>query len=58
MHHGGPWPATTDARHTSVGATSIGRWLVPVAYQDWPDELLPAELRRADPLGIPRRTEG
>ena len=58
MHHGGPWPATTDARYTSVGATSIGRWLVPVAYQDWPDDLLPAELQRANPLGISRRTEG
>ncbi len=57
MHHGGAWPATTDARHTSVGATSIGRWLVPVAYQDWADELLPPELQRANPLGIPRRTE-
>jgi NADP-dependent aldehyde dehydrogenase len=57
MHHGGPWPATTDARHTSVGATSIGRWLVPVAYQDWADELLPPELQRANPLGLPRRTE-
>jgi NADP-dependent aldehyde dehydrogenase len=58
MHHGGPWPATTDARYTSVGATSIGRWLVPVAYQDWPDDLLPEQLQRANPLGIPRRTEG
>ena len=58
MHHGGPWPATTDARYTSVGATSIGRWLVPVAYQDWPDGLLPAELQRANPLNIPRRTDG
>ena len=58
MHHGGPWPSTTDARYTSVGATSIGRWLVPVAYQDWPDDLLPAELQRANPLGISRRTEG
>lgn len=57
MHHGGPWPATTDARHTSVGATSIARWLVPVAYQDWADELLPPELQRANPLGIPRRTD-
>jgi NADP-dependent aldehyde dehydrogenase len=56
MHHGGPWPATTDSRHTSVGATSIARWLVPVAYQDWPDNLLPAELQRANPLGIARRT--
>ena len=58
MHHGGPWPSTTDARHTSVGATSISRWLVPVAFQNWADELLPSELQRANPLGIPRRTEG
>lgn len=58
MHHGGPWPATTDARYTSVGATAIGRWLVPVAYQNWPDELLPAPLQAANPLSIPRRTEG
>jgi NADP-dependent aldehyde dehydrogenase len=57
MHHGGPWPSTTDARHTSVGATSISRWLVPVAFQNWADELLPPELQRANPLGIPRRTE-
>jgi len=40
-----------------VGATSIARWLVPVAYQDWADELLPPELQRANPLGIQRRTE-
>lgn len=45
MVHGGPWPATTDARHTSVGTTSIRRFLRPVCYQDWPAELLPAELR-------------
>jgi NADP-dependent aldehyde dehydrogenase len=57
MHHGGPWPASTDARHTSVGATAIDRWLTPVAFQDWPDELLPDELRRANPRQIPRRTE-
>ncbi|RJQ68505.1 aldehyde dehydrogenase (NADP(+)) [Pseudonocardiaceae bacterium YIM PH 21723] len=57
MHHGGPYPATTAAAHTSVGATAIGRWLSPVAYQDWPDELLPPELRAANPLNIPRLTE-
>jgi NADP-dependent aldehyde dehydrogenase len=57
MHHGGPWPATTSAGHTSVGAGAIDRWLAPVAYQDWPDDLLPAELQDANPLGIPRRTE-
>ncbi|MBO3746539.1 aldehyde dehydrogenase (NADP(+)) [Streptosporangiaceae bacterium NEAU-GS5] len=58
MHHGGPWPATTNAQHTSVGATSIRRWLTPVAYQDWPDALLPPELQDANPLGIPRRIAG
>jgi NADP-dependent aldehyde dehydrogenase len=41
QHHGGPWPATTDAHYTSVGATAIRRWLVPVTYQDFPAELLP-----------------
>ncbi|NUT97729.1 MAG: aldehyde dehydrogenase (NADP(+)) [Saccharothrix sp.] len=58
MHHGGPWPATTNPLHTSVGATSIRRWLAPVTYQSWPDALLPAELREANPLGIPRRVDG
>ncbi|MFI9006220.1 aldehyde dehydrogenase (NADP(+)) [Actinosynnema sp. NPDC053489] len=58
MHHGGPWPATTVPLHTSVGATSIRRWLVPVTYQSWPDDLLPAELREGNPLGIPRRVDG
>ncbi|MFE2756775.1 aldehyde dehydrogenase (NADP(+)) [Actinosynnema sp. NPDC059335] len=58
MHHGGPWPATTNPLHTSVGATSIRRWVTPVTYQSWPDELLPAELREGNPLGIPRRVDG
>jgi NADP-dependent aldehyde dehydrogenase len=44
MHHGGPYPATTNPLHTSVGATSIRRWLRPVTYQNYPMELLPAEL--------------
>ncbi|MYR87723.1 aldehyde dehydrogenase (NADP(+)), partial [Streptomyces sp. SID685] len=55
MHHGGPWPSTTAPLHTSVGATAIDRWLVPISYQDWPDDLLPAELQDANPLGVPRR---
>lgn len=55
QHHGGPYPATTNDSHTSVGATAIDRWLVPVTYQDWPDDLLPPELQRANPLGLPRR---
>ncbi|MEU3164051.1 aldehyde dehydrogenase family protein [Streptosporangium sp. NPDC006930] len=58
MHHGGPWPASTAAAHTSVGAAAIRRWLVPTAYQDWPAELLPPELRDDNPLGIPRRVDG
>ncbi|MEW9532246.1 aldehyde dehydrogenase (NADP(+)) [Microbispora sp. NPDC049125] len=58
MHHGGPWPASTTPAHTSVGAASIRRWLTPVAYQDWPDELLPPELRDGNPLGLPRRVDG
>ena len=58
MHHGGPWPATTSPLHTSVGAASIARWLRPVAYQNVPDDLLPAALREGNPLGIPRRVDG
>ena len=45
QHHGGPFPATTSPHYTSVGATAIRRWLIPVTYQDFPDELLPAALR-------------
>ncbi|GLW08500.1 aldehyde dehydrogenase [Microtetraspora sp. NBRC 13810] len=58
MHHGGPWPASTMPAHTSVGAAAIARWLVPVAYQDWPEELLPDALREANPLALPRRVDG
>jgi NADP-dependent aldehyde dehydrogenase len=45
QHHGGPWPATTVPAYTSVGTAAIRRWLVPVAYQDFPAELLPPALR-------------
>ena len=44
QHHGGPWPATTMPAYTSVGTAAIRRWLVPVAYQNFPAELLPAGL--------------
>ncbi|MEO3788753.1 aldehyde dehydrogenase (NADP(+)) [Nonomuraea sp. B10E15] len=57
MHHGGPWPASTSA-FTSVGATAIDRWLAPTAYQDWPEALLPDELKDANPLSISRRVDG
>ncbi|MEU6881194.1 aldehyde dehydrogenase (NADP(+)) [Streptomyces sp. NPDC046712] len=54
QHHGGPYPATTSTS-TSVGATSIERWLRPVTYQSTPQHLLPPELRDDNPLGLPRR---
>lgn len=57
QHHGGPYPATTSTS-TSVGGTAIERWLRPVAYQDTPAALLPAELRDENPLGLPRRFDG
>jgi len=57
MHHGGPYPATTSPMYTSVGVSAIERFLRPVAFQSMPDALLPAALRDANPLGIPR-TEG
>lgn len=54
MQHGGPFPATTDSRFTSVGADGIKRFARPVAFQNWPDHLLPAELQNANPLQISR----
>jgi NADP-dependent aldehyde dehydrogenase len=58
MVHGGPYPATSDARSTSVGATAIERFLRPVCYQDVPAELLPEELRDGNPLGLVRMVDG
>lgn len=52
MHHGGPFPATTDSRFTSVGADGIKRFARPMAYQNWSDSLLPDELKNSNPLGI------
>ncbi len=58
MQHGGPYPATTDSRVTSVGSAAIDRWARPVTWQGFPSEALPAELRDGNPLGIWRRVEG
>jgi len=58
MQHGGPFPATTDSRFTSVGPDAIKRFLRPVSYQNWPDELLPDELKNANPLGVWRTVNG
>jgi 2,5-dioxopentanoate dehydrogenase len=52
MHHGGPFPATTDSRFTSVGADGIKRFARPIAFQNWSNELLPDELKNENPLGI------
>ncbi|POX38040.1 aldehyde dehydrogenase (NADP(+)), partial [Streptomyces sp. Ru73] len=58
MVHGGPYPATSDARTTSVGSLAIERFLRPVAYQNVPDALLPPPLQDANPYRIPRRIDG
>ena len=58
MVHGGPFPATSDSRTTSVGSLAIERFLRPVCYQDLPAALLPEALRDANPLAIPRRVDG
>ncbi len=55
MIHGGPYPASTDSRFTAVGSDSIQRWIRPVSYQNWPDELLPDELKNGNPLKISRK---
>ncbi|MGZ5253112.1 MAG: aldehyde dehydrogenase family protein, partial [Flavitalea sp.] len=52
MHHGGPYPATTDSRFTSVGADAIRRFLRPVCFQNFPEHLLPEELKDDNPLGL------
>jgi NADP-dependent aldehyde dehydrogenase len=58
QQHGGPWPATTSVRTTSVGTAAVDRFLRPVAYQNLPDALLPPALQEANPLGLPRRVDG
>lgn len=58
MVHGGPYPATSDGRSTSIGTLSIERFVRPVAFQDMPDALLPGELKEANPLGIVRLVDG
>lgn len=52
MQHGGPFPATTDSRFTSVGADGIKRFARPIAFQNWENKLLPDELKNENPLNI------
>ncbi|MBL1119689.1 hypothetical protein JK364_46350 [Streptomyces sp. 110] len=56
--HGGPYPATSDARFSSVGTNAINRFLRTIAYQNVPDHALPPWLRNADPDRILRRVDG
>lgn len=54
MLHGGPYPASSDSRFTAVGTHAVYRWVRPLSYQNWPDDLLPAELQNENPLQIAR----
>jgi len=58
MVHGGPYPASTDGRSTSVGTQAILRFARPVCYQDFPDAALPDELKNGNPHGIGRMVDG
>ncbi len=58
MQHGGPYPASTDSRFTSVGPDAIKRFARPISYQNWPDGILPDELKDSNPLGIWRTVNG
>jgi NADP-dependent aldehyde dehydrogenase len=58
MVHGGPYPATSDGRSTSVGSQAIFRFARPVCYQGFPDNALPDALKDGNPLGIWRMVDG
>ncbi|MDU8885097.1 aldehyde dehydrogenase (NADP(+)) [Yeosuana sp. MJ-SS3] len=58
MVHGGPYPASTDSRFTAVGIHSINRWVRPFSFQNWPNNLLPDELKNENPLQISRLVNG
>ncbi|MFE4542824.1 aldehyde dehydrogenase (NADP(+)) [Arthrobacter sp. NPDC056727] len=56
--HGGPYPATSDSKTTSVGTLAINRFLRPVAYQNFPEQLRPAPLQDANPWNVNRLVDG
>jgi len=58
MQHGGPYPATTDSRFTSVGTAAIHRFARPVCYQNFAEKLLPLELQNVNKLRIWRQING
>lgn len=58
MQHGGPFPASTDSRFTSVGPDAIKRFMRPLSYQNWPEKQLPDELRNDNALNLYRTVNG
>ena len=58
MQHGGPYPAASDSRFTSVGTAAILRWVRPVCYQNFPDNALPPELQNSNPQNLMRLVNG
>ncbi|EPO0920063.1 aldehyde dehydrogenase family protein, partial [Acinetobacter baumannii] len=58
QHHGGPYPSTTSSAKTSVGTGAIGRFMRAVAYQTFPDAMLPPALQESNPWKIIRRVDG
>jgi NADP-dependent aldehyde dehydrogenase len=58
MQHGGPWPSTSHAGHTSVGVTAMRRFQRPLVFQDAPPAVLPPALQDRNPWGLPRRVNG
>ena len=58
MNHGGPYPATSDVRYTSVGTAAMFRFARPICYQGLPDDLLPEALKNANPLKLLRLVNG
>jgi alpha-ketoglutaric semialdehyde dehydrogenase len=57
MHHGGPFPSSSNSQFTSVGSDAIRRFVRPLSFQNWPDEFLPDELKNANPLNIWRTVD-
>jgi NADP-dependent aldehyde dehydrogenase len=58
MNHGGPYPATTDVRFTSVGTAALYRFVRPICYQNFPASLLPDALKDENPLNLWRLLNG
>jgi NADP-dependent aldehyde dehydrogenase len=58
LHHGGPYPATTNSQYTSVGTAAIYRFVRPICYQGFPESALRAELQDANPRGVTRLVDG